>query len=424
MISVDELDDQARAILAGNDRGGYTVPTAGLYPYQWNWDSVFAAAGFAEHDLPRAWEEIETLFSGQWPNGMVPHILFHKVDPSYFPGPDVWGGVGPLPSSGISQPPIAATFIRALHALDPEGSEARVRALIPRLRDWHRWFFDWRGEGGAICVSHPWETGRDNCPDWDGPFANIQPEGIEQYYRRDTTHVKEDERPRSYDYDRYLYLVKLGHNCGWDEAHLKEVSPFRVADPTMTFTLLRANRDLLALSRALGEPTEEIEAWIAAIEAGSEQLWNPAIGAYDCLDIRTGTHTGVISSASFLSWYAGVGGDRMLKHYDRITGDVRFAMPSTDPAHPQYEPRRYWRGPVWGMMNWLIATGLKEAGHTDRAEALRLNTAEVIRTGGFAEYFDPRDGSPAGGRNFTWTAATWLGWASGTTKGITCPVSR
>ena len=35
----------------------------------------------------------ETLFSGQWDNGMVPHILFHKVDPSYFPGPDVWGGV-------------------------------------------------------------------------------------------------------------------------------------------------------------------------------------------------------------------------------------------------------------------------------------------------------------------------------------------
>ena len=29
--------------LAKNDRGGYTVPTANLYPYQWNWDSVFAA---------------------------------------------------------------------------------------------------------------------------------------------------------------------------------------------------------------------------------------------------------------------------------------------------------------------------------------------------------------------------------------------
>jgi hypothetical protein len=42
-----KLDKQARKILRGNDRGGYTVPTSGLYPYQWNWDSGFAAWGFS-----------------------------------------------------------------------------------------------------------------------------------------------------------------------------------------------------------------------------------------------------------------------------------------------------------------------------------------------------------------------------------------
>ena len=416
-------DSEARVILDTNDRGGYTVPTAGLYPYQWNWDSVFAAMGFAEFNLDRAWAEIETLFFGQWDNGMVPHILFHQVDPSYFPGPDVWGGVGAMPSSGISQPPIAATFIRCLWERDRALGAPRVRALIPRLRDWHRWYLTWRGEGGAICVSHPWETGRDNAPDWDAPFAAIEPEGIDEYWRRDTRFVREDERPRRFDYDRYLYLVKLGHESGWDEAHLRNVSPFRVADPTMTFTLLRANRDLLALSREFGEPTEEIEGWIAEIEVGSERLWNDEIGAYDCLDIRSGQHSGVISNASFLNWYAGVGGDRMLAHYDRIVGRTRYHVPSADPDHPAYEPRRYWRGPVWAMMNWLIAMGLDGAGHGARAEALRANTAEVINTGGFAEYFDPRDGSPAGGRNFTWTAATWLAWASPTTERITCPAS-
>ena len=59
-------DDTARAILRGNDRGGYTVPTDGLYPYQWNWDSAFAAWGFASYDLDRAWTELDTLFSAQW----------------------------------------------------------------------------------------------------------------------------------------------------------------------------------------------------------------------------------------------------------------------------------------------------------------------------------------------------------------------
>ena len=33
-----DLIEQARAILRGNDRGGYTVPTHRLYPFQWNWD--------------------------------------------------------------------------------------------------------------------------------------------------------------------------------------------------------------------------------------------------------------------------------------------------------------------------------------------------------------------------------------------------
>lgn len=31
--------DRAKRILAANDRGGYTVPTDRLYPFQWNWDS-------------------------------------------------------------------------------------------------------------------------------------------------------------------------------------------------------------------------------------------------------------------------------------------------------------------------------------------------------------------------------------------------
>src|SRR6056297_3443005 len=95
------LDEQARAILRGNDRGDYTVPTAGLYPYQWNWDSAFAAWGFSTFDIDRAWTELETLFSAQWPDGMAPHIVFWKPDPGYFPGPDVWGAPHEPASSGI-----------------------------------------------------------------------------------------------------------------------------------------------------------------------------------------------------------------------------------------------------------------------------------------------------------------------------------
>ena len=46
--------DAAIAILRENDRGAYTVPTKGLYPFQWNWDSCLTALGLAALDEDRA----------------------------------------------------------------------------------------------------------------------------------------------------------------------------------------------------------------------------------------------------------------------------------------------------------------------------------------------------------------------------------
>ncbi len=398
------LDDQARAILRANDRGGYTIPTKGLYPYQWNWDSAFAAWGFSTFDPDRAWTEIETLLSGQWPNGMVPHILFHKSDPGYFPGPDVWGCDGPIASSGITQPPVAATFLRAVHEVAPDPE--RLAPLVEKLTDWHRWFMEWRLDHGAVCVTHPWESGRDNAPDWDAAMAAIDPKGVGDYTRRDTGHVDPSMRPTKADYDRYIWLVQRGRRLGWDDAAMLRDTPFRVADPTMTFILLRACNDLVAL----GGPADEIATWIVTLEKGAAGLWNQDIGAHDSRDALTGRRSGAVTNASFLCWYAGLRDDRPLAAYDRICAAVPHPVASYDPAGPAYERRRYWRGPVWPMFNALIATGLRDAGHADRAEHLRTQTRALIEAAGFAEYFDPEDGSPAGGHDFTWTAAIWLAW--------------
>ena len=51
-LTQQALIQQAQEILRTNDRGGYTVPTARLYPYQWNWDSAFVALGFATSTEP------------------------------------------------------------------------------------------------------------------------------------------------------------------------------------------------------------------------------------------------------------------------------------------------------------------------------------------------------------------------------------
>ena len=412
MTRAAALDQQARDILKANDRDGrYTIPTAGLYPYQWNWDSAFAALGFAQFDIDRAWTEFETLLSGQWQNGMVPHILFHKVDPGYFPGPDVWDTSGPIPSSGISQPPVAATMARLVFDRDAETGAARMGPLFDRFMAWHRWFMEWRLDDGAVCITHPWEAGRDNAPDWDDALAAIDPQGVGTYTRRDTSHVDPSMRPTKFDYDRYVWLVQRGARLDWDEAAMRADTPFRVADPTMTFTLLRAHRDLAALGQALGRDVTEVERWIATLEAGAETLWNPEIGCYDSRDTRSGKRAGAVSNASFLCWYAGIDRSEMRDLYRQVIAAARYGVPSLDPRDQRFDSKRYWRGPVWGVMNTMIGMGLSEAGHPE-GEALRRATAELVMDHGFAEYFDPHDGTPAGGGSFTWTAAIWLGWAS------------
>ena len=91
----------AEEILKKNDLGSYTVPTHGLYPFQWNWDSCLTALGQFHFNEARAWREIETLMAHQWNDGMVPHIIFHKEDDGYFPGPDVWATGRKVPTPAL-----------------------------------------------------------------------------------------------------------------------------------------------------------------------------------------------------------------------------------------------------------------------------------------------------------------------------------
>ena len=190
---------------------------------------------------------------------------------------------------------------------------------------------------GAICITHPWEAGRDNAPDWDGAMASIDPTGVQPYVRRDTSHVDPHMRPTKYDYDRYIWLVEQGKSVGWDQARLKEINPFRVADPTMTFILLRANRDLRAMARILGEDTTEIDAWITRGEEGAASLWNPDLASYDARDTRSGDWSGCVSNASFLCWYGGVNDARMAPQFDRIMDLCRYGLPSHDPSSPKFD---------------------------------------------------------------------------------------
>ena len=247
---------QAADILRKNDRGGYTVPTDGLYPFAWSWDSAITALGWLHIDEDRAWQEAHTMFRGQWANGMLPHILFHADSGTYFPGPDVWGSATDIPSSAISQPPVWATTLRILfeHCKDRALAESSIRSLLPKLMAYHDWWYSDRDPDGTglVCSYHPWESGMDNSPAWDEPLRRV-PEVGWTYQRRDLGHVDSDQRPKKPEYDRYLYLVDFFKRAAFDSEHIYRECPYRVLDIGIIAILHRATRDLVALCEAAGQ---------------------------------------------------------------------------------------------------------------------------------------------------------------------------
>lgn len=405
------LDNEARAILRKNDRGGYTIPTDGLYPYQWNWDSVFAAWGFSTFDLGRGWQELHTLMASQWDDGMVPHIIFHQSDPGYFPGPDVWATGKTPPTSGISQPPVAAIIARLIWEADEAAGLEHIKALYPLLLRWHRWWYEYRCTTGPAAITHPWESGRDNCPDWDTGMAGVDGSGVGEYQRRDTGHVDPSMRPGKEDYDRYIAMVQFGVKTGWDQATIVADGPFLMSDPGITFILLRAHQDLAVIGRALGEDVSEIEGWALALRNALPLIWNPELQAYDAKNLRNGEFAGVLGSGAFLAYLADASNPELDAQLMRVWDAVKYGIPSADPEAAIFDPRRYWRGPSWPFINTLIGIGLRDSGRQDLEARLRAETAELIEKHGFYEYFDPIDATPCGGSNFTWTAAIWLTWA-------------
>ncbi len=414
---MDDLSQKARNILKANDQGGYTVPHAKIYPFQWNWDSAFCALGWMTFDEPRAWQELHMLFKGQWPSGKLPHIVFHQDAETYFPGPD-WWHVDHMPkTSGITQPPLVASMVLKMIkiAKDEKLAEENLKILFPKILAYHRWFHNFRDpeHTGVVACIHPWETGRDNAREWDPALEAIKTDHIPAYTRKDTHFVDQAERPTDLDYDRYVALIMYLTSHQYDRSLYFE-APFRVADIGTNCILLRANKDLAELARRLGKTAiaRELLHIIERQKRGIQKLLQGThSGFFYSKNLVTRRRLRKPGAMAFIPFYAGLKGktegQAQINSFDQWAGQVRYMCPSLNPDSPDFEQTRYWSGPVWAVVNYLLIDGFNRAGFTDHAEKLKEDTLELFQNG-FWEYYDPQTGQGLGGADFSWTAAVYL----------------
>jgi glycogen debranching enzyme len=221
-------------------------------------------------------------------------------------------------------------------------------------------------------------------------------------------------RPRDVDYQRFIHLVDTYRDCGWDPKAQWSTAPFKVADVQMTGILARATADLLALASILNAPREatELADMHRLLTEGLRSRWRGHLRRFVSLDLISGEDIEAPTQAGFIPLAALIlDADQKAAakaEIERWCDGMVVGLPSTAPFSQDFEPKRYWRGPVWAVINWLIGDGLRANGMDDLARRIEGGTVQAIERAGFCEYFDPTTGEGLGGYTFSWTAAAYL----------------
>ncbi|HYI58202.1 MAG TPA: hypothetical protein VEX66_08545 [Microlunatus sp.] len=422
----DQLLRKAMTVLLTNWRGNSTVPSRGLYPHQWSWDSAFIALGL-QHCFPRrAAIELLSLCGGQWLDGRIPHIVFNPAvsDEAYFPGPSFWrsaaqDGSPPVATSGIVQPPVHAHAAAALTRRLGVRAQSFAERIYPRLVAQSGYLRQRRtvlDRGNLAAVVHPWETGLDNSPAWDAPLHAVPADlGLfNTYTRQDLAHAGAGERPTDEDYARYIRLALAYRDHHYDDDWVRAEGEFLVLDPAFNALWAWSELALADLAGHVGtDPTPHRTEARRITDAMVEELWSEQHSIFHARDARTGQALDERTVAGLLPLILPDLPDSVVSGLiSTLTGEAFRAqdetihgVPSFDLTDPRYDAQRYWRGPTWLNTTWLLINGLQAHGHHELARKLTDDIGRLTERAGLREYFNPTTGSGHGTDDFSWSAA-------------------
>lgn len=426
-----QLYEACVAVLEKNRRDTHTQPASGFYPHQWLWDSCFIAIGLRHIDIERAKLEIESLLKGQWANGMVPHIIFNngqawKLDRNMWQSWTSPYSPDTLSTSGITQPPMIAEAVWRVGEKMPKQARQRwFKQVLPGLIRHHEWLYNERDphHEGLTLQIHPYETGLDSTPTWIKQLHEhsrpwwvavielLKLDTLVNYVRRDTRHAPPGQRMTNIDALLYWNVIRRFRRKGWSIDKILHRSLFCIEDVTFNSILTRANTRLEQIAKeARIKLPEHLTLAINKTVSALDTLWDENNHQFYSRDFITHELLKEPTVGSLMPIYAqGMSKDKVQKIVDILRDHREYwtnhPIPSVPLTSTYFDAHRYWQGPSWVNINWLIIDGLKRHGYEDLASELKSKTIETVKKSGIFEYFSPINGQALGAADFSWTAA-------------------
>jgi hypothetical protein len=354
-------------------RFAYTRPSAGHYPWQWYWDSCFAAIVWRRFDAARARRELESLLAAQRDDGFIGHTIFWTGQPK---------GLRRITYNITSREATTTASIQPPALAWAWGIAVGDPSLEPRIARHHEWLAaerDLDGDG-LIWIVQPDESGLDSSPQFD-------PIWRERAHAR-PLFVRLVRRNRRLDYD-----LRRIHAAGGP-----------VCCEVMTNVLYGLSR--LALNQPSLTPTIVERMY----DERSGLFWPLAKPALD----RSPPTTWAAMSPLALPDLPEQIGRRLVEEH--LLDPTRFWTPvppsSVSASDPSFSIRdtvlpglrRYWRGPTWVNAGWLLWLGLVRLGYQKQAAELASRLAQPLLANGLHEYYDPYTGRGMGASEFSWSA--------------------
>ena len=350
----------------------YSEPSPGRYPWQWYWDSCFAAIVWRRFEPARARAELESLLAAQRPDGFIGHTIFWSQPVSL----TRLAFYNVISRSSFQtetiQPPLLA-WAWQLAVGDP-AEEPRIGAQM----DWLAANRDLEGDG-LLWIVQPDESGLDASPKFE-PVWGWRANGKLGF----------------------PLLVRRNRKLGFDARRVRERGW-----PLLCETLVNTMWSLSL--QALGRPS--------ATPALVERLWDDRRGLFvdeaQPGDIRPGVVTWASLAPLALPDLPEEIGRRLIEEH-LLNGSeflTPVAPPSVAASEPSYEPdgghgpiRRYWRGPTWVNSAWMVWLGMRRLGYEEEATRLADGVIGAVAREGLREYYDPRTGKGLGAKDFAWSA--------------------